>query len=191
MKSQARYFDLTDDMRIPGRWHLKSPVDTRGQKIDPWQFDKGKPVRLEEVPIIPVSRPGKALDFSLTGLAIPVVHARVASLFERLGLLEDAQFIPARVEGLSEPYFILNALKIIRCIDDARCDEVLYWTPEDGEPDRVGEYQNVRGLKVDPTKVGNADIFRPWGWTVVLIVSERVKRALEEKGVTGTRFTEV
>jgi hypothetical protein len=50
---------------------------------------------------------------------------------------------------------------------------------------------DVRGLKVDPAKVGGAHIFRPWGWTVALLVSEHVKRALEREGVTGTRFTEV
>jgi hypothetical protein len=39
--------------------------------------------------------------------------------------------------------------------------------------------------------VGDAQIFRPWGWQVALIVSERVKRTLEEDSVTGVRFKEV
>ena len=55
----------------------------------------------------------------------------------------------------------------------------------------MGEYKNVRGLKVDPAKTGEANIFRPWGWTGVLIVSERVKRAMEEEGITGAKFIEV
>ncbi|WNG24113.1 hypothetical protein F0U62_08815 [Cystobacter fuscus] len=55
----------------------------------------------------------------------------------------------------------------------------------------MGEYRNVAGLRIDPTKVGSAHIFRPWGWTVVLIVSERVKLAMEEEGLTGARFIEV
>ncbi|EPX56764.1 hypothetical protein D187_007198 [Cystobacter fuscus DSM 2262] len=37
----------------------------------------------------------------------------------------------------------------------------------------------------------DANIFRPWGWTVVLIVSERVKLAIEKEGLTGARFIEV
>ena len=92
------------------------------------------------------------------------------------------------MEGHSEPYFILNALRIIRCIDDARCEEVLYWLPEDERPDKLGAYRNVVGLKVDPAKVGDTHIFRPWGWTVALIVSERLKRAFEAEGLTGARF---
>ncbi|WNG62458.1 hypothetical protein F0U59_04705 [Archangium gephyra] len=121
----------------------------------------------------------------------PVVHRRVVSLFERLGLQNEVQFIPVEVDGQTEPWFILNALRVIRCIDDARCDEVFYWGPEDGEPDRIGEYQNVRGLKVDVEKIGNAHIFRPWGWLVVLIVSEYVKQAMEAEGITGIKFLEV
>jgi hypothetical protein len=38
--------------------------------------------------------------------------------------------------------------------------------------------------------VGAASVFRPWGWTVVLIVTERIKLAMEREGMTGTRFRE-
>ncbi|AKJ06375.1 Hypothetical protein AA314_08001 [Archangium gephyra] len=95
------------------------------------------------------------------------------------------------MEGQSEPYFILNALRIIRCIDDARCEEVRYWRPEDGDPDKVGQYRVVAGMRIDPSKVGDSHIFRPWGWTVALLVSERLKQVMEEEGITGTKFVEV
>jgi hypothetical protein len=45
-------------------------------------------------------------------------------------------------------------------------------------------------LKVDPTKIGDADIFRTWGWEVAIIVSERLKAALEQEGFTGMKFIE-
>jgi hypothetical protein len=67
---------------------------------------------------------------------------------------------------------------------------VLYWRPEDERPDKLGKYRNVVGLKVDPARVGGANIFRPWGWIVVLLVSERVKLALEAEGITGPLFIE-
>ncbi|HYO55121.1 imm11 family protein [Archangium sp.] len=191
MSTQNRYFDLSDDMRVPGRWVLSQlDVDDRGQQMDPWQFDQGKALHLEGVQLIGVCHPGIALDFSLTELATPVVSSRVVSVFERLALLDEVQFIPARVEGQSQPYFILNTLRILRCIDDARCEEVRYWRPEDERPDKLGKYQNVVGLKVDPARVGSANIFRTWGWTVALIVSERIKLAMEAEGITGTRFIE-
>ncbi|QRK11177.1 hypothetical protein JQX13_14540 [Archangium violaceum] len=46
-------------------------------------------------------------------------------------------------------------------------------------------------MRIDPTKPGDARIFRPWGWTVALIVSEDLTLALEREHITGTRFTEV
>jgi hypothetical protein len=183
------YFDLMDDMRIPGRWLLGSPFDEQGQEIDPWQFDEGRVLALKGVPRFPVDVPGRPLDFSLAAFGIPVVHGRFVALFERLHIRE-VQFIPALVEGDAEPWFILNPLRVIRCIDDARCEEVQYWRPEDGQPEKEGEYQVVTGLRVDPTKVGEARIFRPWGWRVALIVAEELKQALEQEGITGTRFVE-
>jgi hypothetical protein len=192
MSTAEKYFDLCDDLHVAGRWHLSAPdTDEQGREIDPWQFKDGVAVELEAMPLLRMSRHGRALDFSMTGLTVPLVGGRVVSLFERLGLEQEVQFVPARVEGFAEPYFLLNTLRIIRCIDDARCDEVLHWLPEDNRPDKRGQYRNVRGLKVDPAKVGAARIFRPWGWTVALIVSERVKLAMENERISGTRFTEL
>jgi hypothetical protein len=191
MTAQTRYYDIYDDKYIPGRWHLRIPLyDGEGEWFDPWRFTDGRVLEIERPIRLSVKPTGIALDFSHS-MGIPIVHRRVVSLFERLGLQKEVQFIPVEVEGQTEPWFILNALQVIRCIDDARCEEVFYWQPEDGEPDRVGHYKNVRGLKVDPAKIGDAHIFRPWGWLVVLIVSEHIKQALEQEGITGTKFIEV
>ncbi|QRO02336.1 hypothetical protein JRI60_01690 [Archangium violaceum] len=186
----SRFFDLVDDRSARPRWHLGLIQDERGRELNPWQFEKGKWLELGCVPRFPLQIPGPPLDFTWAGLSIPVVHARFVQVFERLSLLQEVQFIPAQVEGHPGPYFILNALRIIPCIDDARCEEVRYWKPEDGRPDKVGEYRAVHGLKVDPARVGDAHIFRPWGWRVALIVSEELKEALEREALTGTRFIE-
>jgi hypothetical protein len=184
------YFELYSNMRVPGRWVLKSPVDEHGQEVDPWQFSEGRILEIPSALRLPVSLAGRALDFSLTGLGVVVVHGRVVQLFESLGI-QEVQFLPVRVEGHGGPYFILNTLRVIHCIDDARCEEVRYWRPEDGQPEKVGEYRVVAGLRIDPGKVGDASIFRPWGWPVALIVSQRLKEAMDAEGITGTRFVEV
>nr|WP_233587362.1 suppressor of fused domain protein [Corallococcus sp. CA049B] len=46
-------------------------------------------------------------------------------------------------------------------------------------------------MRIDPTKVGGARVFRTWGWTVALIVSEDIKEALEHANITGVKFREV
>jgi hypothetical protein len=187
----VKYFDLFDDMSIPGRWALRSPVDERGQRIDPWQFDEGRPLSMKGPLTLPLARPGRALDFTSTGHAVPIVSEKVADLLRRLDLLKQAQLLPARVEGQSGPFFILNVLRVIRCIDDARCREVRHWTPEDGQPEKVGEYRVVSGLRIDASTVGDAHIFRPWGWRVAIIISGHLKQAMEQQGVTGADYTEV
>ncbi|KFA94024.1 imm11 family protein [Archangium violaceum] len=202
MTAQMKYYEIYDDVYIPGRWDLSMPLfkdgedeggredDDERELFDIWRFKEGRVLEIERPIRLSMKPAGIALEYS-ESMGIPIVHRRVVSLFERLGLQKEVQFIPVEVEGQTESWFILNALHVIRCIDDARCDEVFYRRPEDGEPDRVGQYKNVRGLKVNPEQIGGAHIFRPWGWLVVLIVSERLKRAMEEEGITGIKFIEV
>ena len=185
-----RYYDLRDDRRHPGRWHLGGPVGERGQELNPWQFFKGRPLEWEGMPRFPLDVPGHPLDFSWAAFSIPVVHDRFVQLFERLGI-QEVQFLPVQVEGHAGPWFILNTLRTLRCIDDARCEEVRYWQPEDDRPEKVGRYRSVTGLRIDPAKTEGARVFRTWGWSLALIVSEDLKEALEREGLTGTKFTEV
>jgi hypothetical protein len=60
----------------------------------------------------------------------------------------------------------------------------------EGEPELVGKYENVRGLKVDPARMGDVSICRPWGWTGAIIITERIKLAMERAGITGLRLRE-
>jgi uncharacterized protein DUF1629 len=184
-----KYYELEDDRYHPGRWHMRSPVDEHGQKINPWQFFKGRRIDLQGTIRFPVRPDGVELDFSWAAFSIPVVNSRFVQLCERLGI-QEVQFLPVQVEGHAGPYFILNTLRILRCIDEARSEEVRHWKPEDGQPEKVGEYRDIAGVRIDPTKVEGARIFRPWGWPLALIISEDIKEALEREGLTGTKFTE-
>jgi hypothetical protein len=186
-----RYYELFFDSRVRKQWVLADPIDEQGEELDPWQFFSGHPITLSGTPRISLAAPGCAFDFSFTTLSIPLVHGRLVPLFERLGLQQQIQLLPAEVMGQTEPYFIVNVLRIIQCIDDARCERVEYWRPEDGAPDRVGDYRLVRGLRIDPCQAGDADIFRPRGWSSVILVSERLKQVLEDHQVAGIRFTQV
>jgi hypothetical protein len=185
-----RYYDLRDDRRSQTRWHLGTPLDERGQELDVWQFFDCQSLDLGCVPRFPLDVPGEPLEFCWAAFSIPVVHQRFVEIFQRLRI-QDVQFIPTQVDGHTGPYFILNTLREIRCIDDARCEEVKYWRPEDGQPEKLGEYRYIHGLRIDPSKVGDARIFRTWGWDIALIVSEDLKQAIEAEGITGTRFVEV
>ncbi len=186
-----RYFDLKDDMRIQGRWLLGTPTDAQGHEVDdPWMFYRGQ--RLPDLgPLkLPVTVPGRALDFSRAAFAAPVVHARVASVLSELAP-EEVQTLPVEIEGQPEPFFMLVATRLIQCIDERASRHIRRWAPEDGRPEKVGKYRDVRGMRIDPAQVGDARIFRPQGWAIVLIVREDIKQALERMGATGTTFEEV
>lgn len=187
-----RFYKLTSNATVPGRWHLSEPTDSQGQELeDVWQFTEGHPVRTEGRLHVPLHRPGTPLDFTTTAAcATPVVHSRLASVLTELAP-DEAQLLPVDVEAQTAPYFLLVATTLVPCIDDARCAEVLFWAPEDGQPEKVGQYRSVAGLRIDKARVGERRLLRPWGWPVALIVSEDLKDALEGTGATGMKFTEV
>ncbi|HZI11493.1 MAG TPA: DUF1629 domain-containing protein [Myxococcus sp.] len=186
-----RYFKLSDDVDVPGQWELGTPMDGQGQECGSWLFMRGEPVQVEGPLHVPVDRAGKPLDFSLADVGtIPVVTPSLATLLTRLAP-NDVQFFPVEVDAGKEPYFLLNVARLVKCIDDAASGEVRYWKPEDGRPEKAGRYRSVSNLRIDPAKVGDAKVFRTWGWTIALIVSEDIKHALEQEGFTGLRFREV
>ncbi len=185
----SRFFELSDDVYIPRRWHLAMPRNSAGIKVDDGQFRLGTPVHLKERLRIPIESPGKALDFTEAGILIPVVHVRVASMFSELAP-DDVQLIPVDVEGQPDQYLILVATRLIRCIDE-QASRIRLWTHENGIPDMVGKYASVRDMRIDKSKVGSAQVFRCEGWHSSLIVSEKIKDALQRMGATGPRFEEV
>ncbi|HZH74770.1 MAG TPA: DUF1629 domain-containing protein [Archangium sp.] len=186
-----RYFELKDDMSSPGRWLLRNPLDAQGKEVRTRQFMSGEPTRHEGRLRVPVYHPGTPLDFTRvdTG-AIPVVTEKVARVLTEVAP-GDVQLFPVEVESRPEPHFLVNVTRLIKCIDDEASTEVLYWQPEDGRPDKVGQYRDVYGMRIDPSKVAGAKVFRPWGWRVALIVAEDVKEALERTDATGLDFREV
>jgi hypothetical protein len=186
-----RFFKLTDDVYLSGRWELGHPLDHEGRKLDdPWQFRIGQRAVSVERIRIPIKISGKPFDYSHAAFSIPVVHARVASLFTEVAP-DDVQLIPVELDSQPAQHFILNATRLLKCIDDAACEEVRYWTSEDGIPEKVGTYSSVSGMRIDTAKVEGAKVFRTWGWTVALVVSEELKEALERAGITGAKFTDV
>lgn len=184
-----RFFQLHDDVSVPHRWHLDTPVDSKGREVNDWSFKMGKPSRIKGRLRIPVEIAGRPLDFSEAGLMVPVVHVKVASVMGELAP-NDVQFIPADIEDQPDQYLILVATRLIQCIDE-NASKVQFWRPEDGLPDMVGQYYAVDNLHIDKARVGEARVFRPEGWEVALIVSGGIKEAMERMGATGAKFEEV
>ncbi|NPD22646.1 imm11 family protein [Corallococcus exiguus] len=188
----SRYFDLSDDVYLEGRWELGHPQDAQGHELKtPWQmFRTGRPSSWAGRVRIPIDIPGRTLDYSHASGSIPVVTSRVAAIFERLAP-NDVQLFPVDIEGQSDDFFILNAIRRVNCIDDVASEQVRYWTPNDGLAEKIGTYIFVWGMRIDTTRLGNARVFRPLHWEVVLVIPEDIKLALESIGATGVQLKDV
>ncbi|NMO18136.1 hypothetical protein HPC49_50760 [Pyxidicoccus fallax] len=187
----TRYFRLSDDVYIPGRWELGAPRDSQGREFGSRVFLRGEPAQVEGKLRVPVYQPGKPLDLTLADAGtVPIATERVATVLAQLAP-NDVQLFPVEVDTQPEEHFLINVARVVKCIDDQASEEVRYWMPEDGRPDRVGTYSSVVGLRIDPMKVGDAKVFRTWGWHIALIVSDEIKKALERAGATGLKFKEV
>jgi hypothetical protein len=186
-----RYFRLTEDMTSPERWVLGDTLDVQGKKIGARLYLNAEPIRFNGRLRVPILHPGSPLDFSCAdGGDFPVVTASVASTLAELAP-GDVQLYPAEVDSRPEPYFLVNVAHLVKCIDVDASEEVRYWEPEDNRPDKLGHYRSVYGMRIDPSKVGDARVFRPWGYPPALLVAEDVKEALERTGASGLEFTEV
>jgi hypothetical protein len=185
-----RFFRLKEDVHAAGRWHLADPVDKHGHEIDdPRDFNEGRLVLLKERLTVPIEQAGRPLVFTLTALSVPIVHAKVAAfLAERAP--RDIQLMSVDVPGYPEQYFLWVATKLVRCIDE-KASQVQFWMPEDGLPEKVGQYYSVGHLRIDRTQVGDVQVFRTEGWPLALIVSEEIREGLNQMEATVMKFEEV
>lgn len=186
-----RFFNLKIDVYVSGRWYMSEPVTPDGQELDDvWMFTRGERIESPGQLVIPIQRPGVPLDYTTAGFgSTPIVSDRVAKVF-RVFAPQDTQLFPVEVEGQTEPHHLLVVARKVRCIDDPSCEEARLFTAEGEWPERAGEYEVVSGLRIDKSKVGDARVFKLWGWRPALIVAGEIKDALEQVGISGGRFEE-
>ncbi|NTX10885.1 hypothetical protein HUA76_08825 [Myxococcus sp. CA056] len=188
----TRYFRLNEAVQA-GHWSLGALMDGQGQELeDTTEFTSGRPVVHAPATLkLRVREQGRRRDFNMVGAGrTPVVHLRMSSLFAEYAP-QEVQLLPVNVKGGSGEYHVLVATRLIRCIDDKASKEIQVWKPEDARPDKADHYRGVIGMRIDPMKVGGFQVFRTWGWSEALIVSEHIKLVLERARVTGADFEEV
>jgi hypothetical protein len=186
-----RYFELTEDVQ-EGIWVLEVPWNnTRNEEEDPWMFTEGKPISVEGHLTVPIGEPGRPHDYCRIPVGLtPVVHVKLANVLSERAP-DDVQLIPVSIPKHPDQYAILVATKLIQCIDEKASGEVRFWEARHGQPEKLGQYRSVYKMRIDLSKVGKAQLFRPWGWESALVVSEDIKDAMERTGATGMYFTEV
>jgi len=94
-----RFFKLTDDVYLSARRVLGHPFEQEGRKLDdPWQFRLGQRAHPEERIRLLIKISGRPLDYFHTEFSIPIVHARVASLFTEVTPDDDVGVVDDEVD---------------------------------------------------------------------------------------------
>ncbi|WP_328701064.1 imm11 family protein [Corallococcus silvisoli] len=168
------------------RWLIETPTRTSGEEFDePWLFTDGHVLPDPGSIKSQVSHPGTKRAFVFGGVErTPIVSEALANVFQTLAP-DDVQLFPVTVEGESERYFVVNAIKVVDAIDEAGCREVHHYDEDDPSTDYPGEYNWIYGLRIDPLKTEGAHVFRLKKFKTAFIVSEEVKNALEGVGDLG------
>ncbi|NVJ24167.1 hypothetical protein HUW62_23340 [Myxococcus sp. AM011] len=188
MESQFYWVEMGD---VP-QWLLETPTRASGESFDePWMFADGRALPDPGSIKAQISHPGRgrAFVFSVIEKA-PIVSEEVANVFRSLSP-DDVQLFPVSIEGIAEPYFVVNATKVVDAIDEARCREVHHHDESDPFPEYAGEYRWIYGLRIDPSKTGGAHVFRLKKFKTAFIVSEEIRSALEQVGNLGVSFERV
>ena len=186
-KKRNEFYSVVFDDSLNDYTYFGEPMTENGDVIDWWHFSGSGRWEGTELLNVTANPIGKLYDISMAPGDVPYVTKRVVDLFNADKSLSDAvQFIPLRY-GVNTIY-LMNILPLVECVDDEKTESIMRWQAEDDEPDKIGQYRQIIGLRVDPERLVGIDICRVQDWEVSIIVSQRVRMMLETHHVNGVVF---
>lgn len=181
--SGSRFYEM--DYSTDGdRWFLGTVV-VNGHYIVANTFCRGERWS-RGTPVFPVRHDGPPVDVSFTAHGEPIVAQSIGALIEQMAP-GQVQRIPAIIDGASadmEPREVLNVLARVACIDLERSYTEVH-------PDNPNHYRMVANMHLRPESTHGLEVFRVDEWPLAIVVSERVKVALERVRATGLQFRDV
>lgn len=186
-----KYFEWTFDVQAAPDIYFPLPRIIGGESdLDPWIFKSCRSVQLGGQ-VLSVSSEGDDSEIDAISGAFNIMFVSKGlgdSLIKVAG--KDVQLIEVRSSSGRE-YYIVNALHELVCIDEGASIFRKWEVGNEQRPDKVGQYSIFIDMKIKPDAVVGFDVFRPWGWHVALVVSERVRCLAEQFNVAGTLFRPV
>ena len=183
------YRIMADDQHYAARWHLGEPLTENGDEIDAREFRYGQPYEGPLPTHVPISYEGDRVAFLLSAFDMPIVSDEVADVIQEIAP-HDVQRFPITVGEYIYGYEILNAIRVIDCVDE-QLSGFTKWGPGDGRDDKIGQYRHLGPLVIDPQRTGHHHVLRIKGSLVELIVSDEIVRALEGLPDLGIVFKQV
>jgi hypothetical protein len=195
----TQYFEMFFDIEIPGAWYLHEVVNEHGEEILPINFNQGLPFDTSLHGQLTVRQfvIGEPVDFRHTYRAVPIVNVALAEVIEQIEP-EAIQRIPIAVLGVIDDieisrhtdYEILNIIHKVDCLDFDNINVERYTATYD-PPEKIGQIRALSGIKILPGKAIGHHIFRLGEWDIIVLVSNRVKDEIENRGFTGLLFKPV
>ena len=185
----SAFYRVLADPKMGGRWFLDEPLAHGNRPIDARKFTQGVVYEGPTPVSVSVAQPGDVVNFNLAAFDAPITSERVASVIQQYAM-GNVQRFPVAIGGCKDRFEILNVTSRVKCLDENRSG-IMKWTPQDGLPEKIGEYRMVTSLWVDPMSCQNAHIFRVQGWEIALIISSDVKESIGRVDNLGVVFAPV
>jgi len=186
-----KFYRILLDAQNNDVWFIHGPFDQNGNLVNSELFTTCRIYSdITSELSYRIDEGGAPTNFTYASFHVPVIDERICDVL--LGCdSRDIQLIPVKIEDERETrHWILNVIRKVQCLDEQN-STIMWWKPEDGRPDKVGQYRMVSKIKLERNRIGNRHIFRLDGWEVALIISNQLKRKLELNGISGVLFEEM
>jgi hypothetical protein len=186
----VKYYRIIDDINYPQRWHLGDIIEVK----DNWPFIYGKKIDVELLVKelhVKIYKDGNPMDYTTSeAYSIPIVSEL---LKKQLGGVRDLQFIPVKIwdKSIDLRYFIMVATNKLDCVNEELSVFGKFAENDPIRPDLAGNYSWFTKLIIDEAKAEGKDVFRIAKACHYLIISQRVKDAIEDVNAIGAKFIEV
>ncbi len=154
------------------------------------KFDKG--VLVADAPeriafTMTAAEKGDLGDYVLTGLRGLVISEKFKRALDAFGI-DNVQYVPADIYDEVErrtysDFFVANIIGLVDCIDMQRSK----LTMRAALPDKI---RDIEELHIDEARAKGHSLFRLDRQFTIILVSERLKNALERSGLRGVGFVE-
>ncbi len=152
---------------------------------DDYLFRKGKKIEIADELVTTNESWGKKFTDFHHGIAgAYYVNENFINCLKSVGEA-NYQLFPIKVLPDEKPYYILNILNVIDCVDKEKSKFTL-WTESDERPDLLGEYYGFDRMILDRSKVPEGiHIFRVNGYDISAIVTRELVEEFKKHNIKG------
>lgn len=183
-----KYYKLTENMELTGRWYLGSIDNLSYEKQ--YAFRASSLFSINEELSISIDIDGYALDYTKSlGYGIPIISNKAKQILSDYNVVFSTLKVFYQKNYVGE-YYALGT-ELIECINENEAIYTKFTENDPVRPDRAGDYSAIYKIVLDKNKIQYKHIFHIKRYETCLIVSEEIKNKIEDTQLIGFDFTEV